>query len=89
MGAPTRIRPWDGNLTRESLSLPLRASIGRITGPELSRFYELGETAASVSARASLTGQALRRVAFPGQPEVLPVPKPRLLGGPSKSAAVL
>lgn len=89
MDALTRIRPWDGNRPRESLSLPLCASIGRITGPELRRFYELGEMVASASARASLTGQALRRVAFPGQPEVLPVPKPRFLGGRSKSAAVL
>lgn len=48
-----------------------------------SSVQKLGEQIASVSARASVTGQGLGRAAFPWQPEVLPVPKPRFLRGHS------
>jgi len=75
----TRIRLW--NKYRASLSLSLYASIVGIPAPEQSRIYKLGELVACASAGASVAGQAPRRVAFPWQPDVLPVPKPRLLGG--------
>lgn len=77
-GPLARNRLWVKN--RASLSLLLYASIGRIPAPEQSRFYKLGELVACATAGASVAGQAPRRVAFPRQPDVLPVPKPRLLG---------
>lgn len=76
-GPLARIRLWDKY--RASLSLRLYAASVRIPAPEQCCFYKLGESTAYASAGASVAGPAPRRVGFPWQPDVLPVPKPRLL----------
>lgn len=47
MDALARTRPWDGNLVRASLSLPLYASRGRIAGSEKSHSLTLYELVTS------------------------------------------